>query len=64
MYFENIRLYLDDPSTGKLKIRYVCKECGKEMDKAENGRVPCSYGGIAHYQLAEFMCNECKQKKT
>ncbi len=59
MFFDNIRLYLEDTNTGKLKVKFVCKECGKEMDVAENGSFP-SLGRVALYHEAEFMCNECK----
>lgn len=61
MFFENIRLYLDDTNTGRLKMKFICKECGKEMDKAQNYHIPCS-GGVAKYHLAEFICSECKSK--
>ena len=61
-FFDNIRLYLDDPSTGRLKMKFICKKCGKEMDEAEHYNYPCSYGGVAKYHLAEFMCDECKSK--
>lgn len=61
MFFDNIRLYLEDASTGKLKVKFVCKECGKEMDKAENGSFPCWGGRIPLYHEAEFICNECKK---
>ena len=60
MFFNNIRLYLEDANTGKLKIKYVCKECGKEMDEAENYRIPVRYN-VPDYHLAEFMCADCKK---
>ena len=60
MFFDNIRLYLEDVNTGKLKVKFVCKECGKEMDKAENWCCPCSSSGDALYHKTEFMCNKCK----
>ena len=62
MFFNNIRLYLDNPNTGRLKIKYVCKECGKEMDEPEYWNCPCSYGGIPKYHETEFMCTECGNK--
>lgn len=62
MWFENIRLYLDDPNTGRLKMKFICMHCSKEMDEAENCNYPCSYGGVAKYHEARFMCNECKEK--
>lgn len=62
MFFDNIRLYIDDPNTGKLKMKFICKECGKEMDEAKNYYCPCSYGGVAKYHLTEFMCDECKKQ--
>ena len=62
MFFDNIRLYLADPNTGKLKMKFICKECGKEMDEAENWECPCSRSGAAKYHLTEFICNECKKQ--
>ena len=64
MFFDNLRLYHDDPNTGRLKIKYVCKECGKEMDEAKYFRVSCTHTGIPKYHEAEFMCAECKEEKT
>ena len=64
MFFDNIRLYLDDPNTGRLKIKYVCKECGKEMDKPKYWRCLSSYGSVPKYHESEFMCAECKEKTT
>ena len=63
MFFDNIRLYLDDPNTGRLKIKYICKECGKEMDEAEHFNCPCAFG-VPKYHEAKFMCDECKEKTT
>ena len=63
MFFDNIRLYIDNQDTGRLKVKYVCKECGKEMDKAEHWTCPCLYGA-PQYHNAEFMCDECKNKLT
>ena len=60
MFFNNIRLYLDNPNTGRLKIKYVCKKCGKEMDEAENYRIPVRCN-VPDYHLAEFICTNCKK---
>ena len=60
MFFDNIRLYLEDTNTGKLKVKFVCKECGKEMDKPASWKCPCAYGAPV-YHATEFMCNECKK---
>lgn len=64
MFFDNIRLYLDDPNTGRLKIKYICRKCGKEIDEAKYFHVSCTHTGIPKYHEAEFMCTECKGEKT
>lgn len=63
MYFDNIKLYLEDKETGRLKATFVCKKCGKEMEEPHHTSIPCSYGGLAEYHRAVFMCDECYKKQ-
>lgn len=62
MWFDNIHLYLDNPNTGRLKMKFVCTECRKEMDEPKNYKIPCSKGGVAEYHLTTFICDDCKKK--
>lgn len=62
MFFNNIRLYIDDQNTGRLKVKFVCKKCSKEMDEVGYWFCPCSKSGTPLYHEAEFMCNECGSK--
>ena len=59
MWFDNIRLYLDDQNTGRLKMKFICKECNKEMDEPNNARIPRSHTGCPNYHLTTFMCDDC-----
>ena len=31
MFLDNIKLYLADPQTGRLEMRFVCHHCGMEI---------------------------------
>lgn len=64
MYFDNIKLYLDNKETGELRATFLCKKCGKEMDKALHPIIPCNYSGIAEYHRVTFMCDECYEEVT
>lgn len=37
--FKKIKFYLINPETGKLKITYLCDNCGKEMEEPDYWRV-------------------------
>lgn len=62
--FENFRLYLKDSETGLLEIRYICKDCNKEMTHNDvyYWYHPVSTGGVAQYHKTEFKCEECYLK--
>lgn len=61
-YFDNIRLYLEDNETGKIKVKFVCSDCGKEMEEAEQYRIPVRLN-VPDYHLAEYWCKECYLKR-
>lgn len=57
-FFKGVRLYIKDKDTGLLAIKFVCQNCGKEMDEPEQYQIPCSYN-TPLIQKAKFYCNEC-----
>lgn len=62
-FFKNFRFYLDDPETGKIKIKYICNICGKEIEKPEDFTVPTSSGFVPYYHLTRFRCRECYDRR-
>lgn len=60
--FKYIRFYLKNPDTGELKVKYICKDCGKEMSKPKNYRVKYK-GGIPDPSTATYQCNDCRLKE-
>lgn len=62
-FFNNIRLYLKDPNTGLLSIKFICKHCGEEIDENEpfNYYIPCTQT-VCKYHEATFVCHKCYVK--
>ena len=64
MFFNNLKLYLADPATGLLKVRYTCTDCGVEMDQPYYYRVPCCDCGIVvQTDKATFLCEDCYMER-
>ena len=59
MLFNNIKLYLADPATGLLEVRYVCEDCGIEMDQPYYYETPCSVAGVPRYDETTYLCEDC-----
>lgn len=60
--FQHVRFYLKNPKTGELKVKYICKDCGKEMNKPKNYIVKCK-GGVPDPFTATYQCDECYIKE-
>ena len=63
--FDNMKFYLKDSSTGELVIKYICEDCGKEMEdpyhwwKVETPRPTKAFGKPGYH----WRCEECDKKK-
>ena len=63
--FDNLKFYLKDSSTGELAIKYICEDCGKEMEdpyhwwKVETPRPTKAFGKPGYH----WRCEECDKKK-
>lgn len=58
MFLNNIRLYLADPQTGLLEMRFICHYCGREiMGEPRHWQLlrPCP--GIRDSYELRFWCN-------
>ena len=55
MFLDNIRLYLADPQTGRLEMRFICHHCGGEITGEPKCQLRRSYPGT-HYK-AMFWCD-------
>ena len=60
-YMKSIKLYLKDKDSGEISIKYICKDCGLEMEEPKNYLIKCK-GGIPDPFTAEFRCDNCYGK--
>ena len=60
--FQYIRFYLKNPDTGELQVKYICKNCGKEMDEPKNYQVQCK-GNIADPFTTFYLCDDCNNRR-
>jgi len=58
---KNFKLYLKDKKTGEVQIKYICKDCGLEMDEPEN-YIAKAKDGLVDPFTAEFRCDNCYAK--
>lgn len=58
-FFKGIRFYLKDKETGLLAMKFVCDKCGKEMEEADGGFIPCTMSGAPLIHQAKFYCKDC-----
>ena len=56
MFLNNIKLYLADPQTGRLEMRFICHHCGAEItgEPLWQLRKPCPGGGTYEFR---FWCD-------
>ena len=54
----NFKFYLKDKETGELEVKYVCKDCGLEMDEAHHYRAKCK-GSVVDPFSVVFKCHDC-----
>ena len=59
--FKYIRFYLKNPDTGELLVRYICKDCGREMPKPRNYTIQYK-NGFPDPFTATYQCDNCKIK--
>jgi DNA-directed RNA polymerase subunit RPC12/RpoP len=59
--FKYLRFYLKNPITGELKVKYICKTCGKEMTKPKNYMIKHK-NGIPDPFTATYQCDNCYNK--
>ena len=62
-FFNGIRLYLQDQSTGLLKMKFVCEKCGVEMESPDGYFIHCSPSGILKVHEIEFYCQKCYEER-
>jgi hypothetical protein len=63
MIFHNIKLYLADPATGLLRVRYICADCGIEMEMPYYHETPCTVAGVPCYDEASYLCEDCYMER-
>lgn len=63
MIFHNIKLYLADPATGLLRVRYICADCGIEMEMPYYHETPCTVAGVPCYDEAAYLCEDCYMER-
>lgn len=61
MIFNKIKLYLENPQTGELKINFLCDLCEKEMDKPDFWNFKSTIDGKDNGY--HFYCKECQEKR-
>lgn len=57
---KNYKLYLNK-ETNEINVKYVCCDCGVEMDEAKNYVMNC-VGNVADPFSAIFRCDKCYKK--
>lgn len=63
MFLNNIRLYLADPQTGRLEMRFVCHHCGKEITEEPKWNLRLSTLGNKGKPTLLFWCDDkCKEE--
>jgi hypothetical protein len=63
--FDGVRLYLINEHTGEIGIKYICKDCGKEMEKPYHWWLKVPFGNTVPKGVGyHFRCEECDKKKA
>ena len=65
--FDSIKFFLINEYTGEIGIRYICKDCGKEMSTPYSWqfKLPARYKGQSTLSTSgfHFRCEDCTNKR-
>ena len=65
--FDGIKFYLAGADTGELRVKYICRDCGKEMDTPYTWQFcfPTRYPNQPTLSTSgfRFLCEECTNRK-